>query len=95
MTITDLFGNDNADWMAHPGRPCNPPINSPEHIRTHADQWFPPAHIGSDRARQLCAGCPTKNPCLAYGLANPDIEGVLGGTTENERKAMRAGEAVA
>ena len=35
------------------------------------------------------APCPFRDPCLAYSLAN-DVEGVWGGTTYAERRAMRA-----
>lgn len=35
------------------------------------------------------APCPFRDPCLAYALAN-DVEGVWGGTTYAERRAMRA-----
>lgn len=39
-------------------------------------------------ALRLCAGCQVREECLAYALANGD-EGIWGGTTARERRAMR------
>jgi WhiB family redox-sensing transcriptional regulator len=50
--------------------------------------------IGYDRARSLCARCPVCEPCLAYALADDLMVGVWGGTTAQERRAMRSRRAV-
>ncbi len=39
-------------------------------------------------AKAICAECPYKLRCLEYALKNNEI-GIWGGTTENERKAIR------
>lgn len=40
-------------------------------------------------AKQVCARCPVTEPCLADAVRNRWLEGVWGGTTEQERR--RAG----
>ncbi len=39
--------------------------------------------------RRLCLTCPVRVECLDYALANPDLQGLFGATTGDERKAMR------
>jgi WhiB family redox-sensing transcriptional regulator len=41
-------------------------------------------------ARAVCAGCTVTVECLSYALADPDCVGVWGGTTGQDRRAMRA-----
>lgn len=52
--------------------------------------FFPGPSDFADRAaaRALCAGCPVREPCLEANLAEQD--GIWGGTTERERRALRA-----
>lgn len=39
--------------------------------------------------RSFCLLCPVQPECLEYALANPDLEGIWGGTTETDRRAIR------
>jgi WhiB family redox-sensing transcriptional regulator len=39
--------------------------------------------------RAVCASCPVREECLAYALADKDLVGMWGGTTERERREMR------
>lgn len=41
------------------------------------------------RAKELCSVCPVRAECLAFAMADPEMVGVFGGTTEREREAMR------
>jgi WhiB family redox-sensing transcriptional regulator len=43
-----------------------------------------------DAARRVCAGCPVRVECLAYALADPDLDrfGVFGGLTARERRQL-------
>ena len=41
------------------------------------------------QAKAVCAQCPVKNACLDYAMATPEHEGLWGGLTDAERKAMR------
>lgn len=56
--------------------------------------FFPIGHAGPalqqlDRAKQVCAGCSVRTPCLESALASGQEAGVWGGTTEDERRALR------
>ena len=44
--------------------------------------------------RALCEGCPVRRECLDAALANPDLMGLSGGTTELERKRDPGGVGV-
>ena len=50
--------------------------------------FFPSDGAGVDAARQLCATCPVKEPCLEYALRNKIDHGVWGGTSERERRRI-------
>jgi WhiB family redox-sensing transcriptional regulator len=43
----------------------------------------------SEYNRALCEGCSVRQQCLDVALADPEIQGLWGGTTAAERKAMR------
>ncbi|MFJ4091459.1 WhiB family transcriptional regulator [Kitasatospora sp. NPDC089913] len=42
----------------------------------------------SDEAKAVCGRCPVARECLEWAL-NVAVEGVWGGTTETERRAIR------
>lgn len=42
-----------------------------------------------DEAKAVCQGCPVLESCRSYALAHGP-EGIWGGTTESERRALRA-----
>jgi WhiB family redox-sensing transcriptional regulator len=50
--------------------------------------FFPSDGVGVEVARQICATCPTKEPCLEYALANRIEHGVWGGCSERERRCI-------
>ena len=39
--------------------------------------------------RELCARCPVRQECLAVALADPDLQGLWGGTNDQERRQLR------
>ncbi|MBV2353038.1 WhiB family transcriptional regulator [Streptomyces sp. J2-1] len=58
------------------------------------DLFFPvgttgPAHVQARQAKGVCAGCPVREQCLDWALDTGQSIGVWGGTTENERRALR------
>lgn len=62
----------------------------------HADPelFFPvgtagPALRQIDEAKRICRACPAREACLAWALEHGVAAGVWGGTTENERRALR------
>lgn len=57
---------------------------------TDPELWFPDEGASSRAAKRVCATCPVSTECLADALSqtrNPD--GVWGGTTQHERRALR------
>ncbi len=51
--------------------------------------FFPDAGEQVDPAVRACRDCPVAGPCLAAALRTAEPEGVWGGTTPLERRAMR------
>jgi hypothetical protein len=59
------------------------------------DLFFPigttgPARRQIGEAKRVCRTCPAQAPCLAWALDNKVIDGVWGGTTGEERRALRS-----
>jgi WhiB family transcriptional regulator, redox-sensing transcriptional regulator len=57
--------------------------------------FFPVGHAGPalrqiGQAKQLCAGCPVRMPCLEWALDSGQEAGVWGGTSEDERRVLRS-----
>jgi hypothetical protein len=48
---------------------------------------------GGRHNRVLCAGCPVRQECLEVALADPELVGLWGGTTDAERRVLRRGVA--
>ena len=64
----------------------------------HADPdlFFPVGETGPalpqiDEAKRICQACPARTPCLAWALEHGVAAGIWGGTTEEERRAIRRG----
>ena len=58
------------------------------------DLFFPLGSTGrplaqAEMAKALCLGCDVRGLCLQYALETNQVTGVWGGTTEEERKALR------
>jgi hypothetical protein len=53
--------------------------------------FFPGRGESAGPARQVCAACPVRQPCLDYAITNCIAYGVWGGLTERERRALRSG----
>jgi len=51
--------------------------------------WFSGASPELDRARAVCAGCPVRDECHRYAMADPNLEGVWAGFTQQERRGLR------
>ena len=57
------------------------------------DLFFPignsgPALLQIDEAKAVCRHCPVMEECLAWALTADPVEGIWGGTTEGERRAV-------
>lgn len=54
------------------------------------DREFPAARRSRERiAKTVCDRCPVRDACLGYALAVPEKYGVWGGTSAQERAALR------
>jgi hypothetical protein len=53
--------------------------------------FFPDRGESAEAARQVCAACPVRQPCLDYAITNRISHGIWGGLTERERRALRSG----
>jgi len=53
--------------------------------------FFPGRGESAGPARQVCAVCPVRQPCLDYAISNGITHGIWGGLTERERRALRSG----
>jgi WhiB family transcriptional regulator, redox-sensing transcriptional regulator len=40
------------------------------------------------QAKQICDACPVEGPCLAWALRNSVTDGIWGGSTQSERRAL-------
>lgn len=61
---------------------------------TDPDLFFPvgttgPAIEQNRSAKQVCDACDVRQPCLEFALASNQDSGVWGGTSEEERRALR------
>ena len=52
--------------------------------------FFPERGASAGPARQVCAACPVRQPCLDYAVTNRITSGVWGGLTERERRALQS-----
>ena len=57
---------------------------------TDLEVFFPERGESAGPARQVCAVCPVRQPCLDYAITNRIAYGVWGGLAERERRAMRS-----
>jgi WhiB family transcriptional regulator, redox-sensing transcriptional regulator len=61
---------------------------------TDPDLFFPvgttgPAIEQIDSAKRVCDECSARVPCLEYALSTNQDSGIWGGTSEEERRALR------
>ena len=57
---------------------------------TDLEVFFPGRGESAGPARQACAVCPVRQPCLDYAITNRIAYGVWGGLTERERRVLRS-----
>ena len=58
------------------------------------DLFFPVSTSGAsladiEAAKHVCQRCPVMTPCLRWALDLGQVSGIWGGTTEEERRALR------
>ena len=67
-------------------------------LHADPDVFFPISAVGASAtqvrtARAICAGCPVRPACTDYALEHHEIQGIWGGTTEQERRKLRRARA--
>ena len=55
---------------------------------TDLNLFYPERGKSAGPARQVCARCPVRQPCLDYALSNRITHGIWGGLTERERRPL-------
>jgi len=73
-----------------------PPVPTPAGWRERAgcrgadlEVFFPGRGETAEPARRICAGCPVRQPCLDYAISHGIVDGIWGGLTERDRRALR------
>lgn len=51
--------------------------------------FFPANEDDAGPTKAICRQCPVQRDCVAYALADPDIKGIWGATTERQRQDRR------
>ncbi|MGW5665488.1 WhiB family transcriptional regulator [Streptomyces sp. NPDC003758] len=67
-------------------------------LRVDPDLFFPIGNSGPtleqiDEAKAVCGRCPVVEQCLDWAMEVGQVEGIWGGMTESERRAMKRREA--
>jgi WhiB family redox-sensing transcriptional regulator len=61
----------------------------PEMFFPTADERTPKGAADLAEAKAVCAVCPVRKACLTWAIEAGEDHGVWGGTSEDERRAMR------
>lgn len=67
---------------------ADPEIFYPREIENHKSNVISQVYESEALAKETCRDCPLIAACLEFSLLNNEI-GIWGGTTENDRKALR------
>ena len=51
--------------------------------------FFPASYEEAIPARAICDRCAARSACLDYAMAHPELTGVWGGTSDQERNLLR------
>lgn len=52
------------------------------------EMFYPDKGGSTAEAKRICQGCPARQPCLEFGLANNERFGIWGGVSERDRRKM-------
>ena len=77
----DLEGLELADTTWMDGAACR--------RLADPDAFFAASGDELEEARQVCAGCPVREACLAWAVDREWVEGIWGGTTFVQRRQLR------
>jgi WhiB family transcriptional regulator, redox-sensing transcriptional regulator len=60
--------------------------------QTDPDMFYPETTGEALHSRRVCIQCPVRQACLDKAIADKETYGVWGGTTRDDRYAIRRGE---
>jgi hypothetical protein len=55
--------------------------------------FFPGRGESAEPARQICASCPVRQPCLEFAFRHGITHGIWGGLAERDRRVLRTRQA--
>lgn len=58
--------------------------------QTDPEAFYPDKGGSTRAAKTVCVGCPVRGECLDYALARDERFGIWGGTSERQRRALKA-----
>lgn len=57
--------------------------------RTDPNLFHPEPGTSAEPAKKVCTACPVRAECLTHALDHPELDGVWGGMTIKERRALK------
>ena len=58
-------------------------------LQADPDTFFPEKGGSTREAKRICSGCPVRDECLDFALANDERFGIWGGMSERERRRLK------
>ena len=58
-------------------------------LQADPETFFPEKGGSTRDAKAICQGCPVREECLEYALANDERFGIWGGLSERERRRLK------
>ena len=80
-------------WHRPPPTPAPPPAAWRYRAAcrgTDLEVFFPGRGESAESARQICARCPVRQPCLDYAISHGIVGGIWGGLAERDRRPLRS-----
>ena len=66
-----------------------PWASSAKCLQAEPDTFFPEKGGSTREAKRICTGCPVRDECLDFALANDERFGIWGGMSERERRRLK------
>jgi hypothetical protein len=88
-----FFPEDYPDFEEFGTPPCATSDPDSFFSEDHPDgmKHIRPIYRYEREAKQICLECPYMQRCLQFALDNPDVQGIWGATTEQQRIKIRKG----
>jgi WhiB family redox-sensing transcriptional regulator len=80
--------NNNLAWWERPLRKRDMEWMDEGLCRQIGDVFHEGDNYDQKQAKKVCKRCPVLEPCLEWALDQPGIGGILGGTSEPDRRKI-------